>query len=332
MQPPPTSQKVTGSMNRNIAVISHSGGDACQYYRGLGPMRELRRLDIDVTNIKNEISWLELSGSDIGFMQRPYTPQHVAVAKLIKQQMPLWIDFDDLLTAVPESNPSYITYAADKTHESIARLVHLADVVTVSTEALKTYLGREDIRVIPNAYNDYRLPTERNVVKRKGKIVLWRGTNSHAGDITAHKDAINALIKHNPDTRFIFVGSIPWMLDLSAENMDHVAAQTMYEYFQLVDELAPDMMIVPLEDNVFNQCKSNIAWIETARNGTTVVAPLWGSWAAPGVCGYTDDFFTTANDALNNGGKDWAGWDYVKENLLLSKINELRAEVVRDFT
>lgn len=319
-------------MNKNIAVLSYSGGDACQYYRGLGILNELRHYDISTTRIQNAASWLELSASDIGFMQRPYLPQHVALAKLVKQQMPLWIDYDDLLTALPESNPSYVTYAAKEVRESIEHLSQLADVVTVSTEALKTHLGREDIRVIPNAYNDYRLPTERNVVERENKIVLWRGTNSHAGDIFTHKDALNALIRHNPDVHFLFLGFLPWMLDLSAPNIDHMPAKDMYEYFQFVDKLAPDVTIVPLEDEIFNQCKSNIAWLETARSGTITVAPFWESWAVPGVYAYEDDFFDTAHGALTEGEKWWGGWDYIQNNLLLSEINRLRAKVVDDLT
>lgn len=319
-------------MNKNIAVLSYSGGDACQYYRGLGVLNELRHYDISTTRIQNAASWLELSASDIGFMQRPYLPQHVALAKLVKQQMPLWIDYDDLLTAVPESNPSYVTYAAKEVRESIEHLLRIADVVTVSTEALKTNLGLPDARVIPNAYNDYRLPTERNVVEREGKIVLWRGTNTHVGDLYAHKDAVNALIKHNPDIKFVFVGFVPWMLDLSAPNIDLVAEQNMYDFFKLLDRIAPDMLIVPLEDSAFNRCKSNIAWLETARSGTMTVAPFWESWGVPGVYAYEDDFFDIAHAALADGEKWWGGWDYVQNNLLLSNVNRLRAKVVDDFT
>jgi hypothetical protein len=91
-------------------------------------------------------------------------------------------------------------------------------------------------------------------------------------------------------------------------------------------------MIVPLEDEVFNRCKSNIAWLETARSGTITVAPFWESWAVPGVYAYEDDFFDTAHGALTEGEKWWGGWDYIQNNLLLSEINRLRAKVVDDLT
>src|SRR5574343_1695194 len=132
-------------MRKQIAAIVPSNPDGCAFYRGLGVMNELRRLDIDTKQLTGKLSWMSLSDCDIGFMQRPYTTQHLELAKLIKQQMPLWIDYDDLLTAIPESNPAYVDYSETR----IDDILRLADVVTVSTEMLKEQIAHPNIRVIP---------------------------------------------------------------------------------------------------------------------------------------------------------------------------------------
>ena len=321
-------------MHRRIAAFVPGESDGCAFYRGLGVLNELRHLDIDTKRLYGKVSWMDIADCDIGFMQRPYTTQHLELAKLIKQQMPLWVDYDDLLTAIPESNPSYATYATAEVQDAIQNILCLADVITVSTQALKDELSATDgldIRVIKNAYNDYRLPTESNIIERRQSVVLWRGTNSHIGDLFSVKDDLDALIRTHPGVRFVFLGFVPWMLvDLQARNIDLVAEQNMYDYHRLLGNINPDVVIVPLEDNTFNQCKSNIAWLETARSGAHVIAREWDEWLVPNVQYYEHSFFNAVDAALVDD-KSLRGWDHVKKHLMLSDINKQRAELVHDF-
>lgn len=319
---------------KNIATFVPAEPDGCAFFRGLGVLGELRHYDINTKRMYGKVSWMDIADCDIGFMQRPYTPQHLELAKLIKQQMPLWVDYDDLLTAIPESNPAYATYATAEVQDAIQNILCLADVITVSTQALKNELSKTDgldIRVIRNAYNDYRLPTESNILDRKQSVVLWRGTNSHVGDLFSVKDALDELIRSHPGVRFVFLGLVPWMLDLKPTNIDLVAEQNMYDYHRLLGNINPDVVIVPLEDNTFNQCKSNIAWLETARSGAHVIARPWDEWMVPNVQHYNTEFFAAVDAALLDD-KTLRGWNYVKRNLMLSNINKQRAEIVDEFS
>jgi len=90
------------------------------------------------------------------------------------------------------------------------------------------------------------------------------------------------------------------------------------------------MFIYTLSDTPFNRAKSNISWIEATYAGSSVIAPEFLPEFAnmPGVITYNelmDSVFENVKDfnkslAITND----LSWRYIKENLLLSQVNNLR--------
>lgn len=322
-------------MLHKIACYSPEEGDGCAFYRGSGVLSELFRHDVAVMRCPPRISWPDFSDCSVAFMQRPFNGLHVQVAKMLKSQMPLWIDYDDDLQGVPDTNPVHDVYASPNLAADLSEIWRMADVITVSTPALAAKIPGSV--VVPNAYNDYRLSTAFMPPKSRNKRrVLWRGTESHQGDLKAFAPQLDRLIKNFPDVDFIFFGFYPWMLEnRSQPNVTYLLKRDIFQYFQMLEKIAPDVVIVPLEDNALNRAKSNIAHLETARFGSITVAPNWPEWHLPGIVNYNkpNDLAAAVREllanppAINDVTAD--DWRYVERNLFLSTVNTDRLDIYR---
>lgn len=311
-------------MLHKIACYSPEEGDGCAFYRGSGVLSELFRHDIAVMRCPPRISWPDFSDCSVAFMQRPFNDLHIQVAKMLKSQLPLWIDYDDDLSSVPDTNPVHAVYSSPSLLANLTTLWKMADVITVSTPALAAKIPCAI--VIPNAYNDYRLNCSFSPPQQKRKTrVLWRGTESHQGDLKAFAPQLDRLIKTLPEVDFIFAGFYPWMLEnRNKPNVTFLQKRDIFQYFQMLEQISPDVVIVPLEDNALNRAKSNIAHLETARFGSITVAPDWPEWKLPGVVNYNkpNDMAAAVRSLVTSPlpvTKD--AWNYVGRNLFLSSVN-----------
>ena len=137
----------------------------------------------------------------------------------------------------------------------------------------------------------------------------------------------------NPDWAFTYMGYNPWFLQ-KQENVAFVPALDVIDYFHSVSTLAPMIAQVPLHDTSFNRSKSNIAFIEGCYFGAVCLIPEW--WGKiPGTISYTDsDSYERGLQSMLSGELDLKkmnklGWDYIKKNHLLSKVNKLRFDLMK---
>jgi hypothetical protein len=167
---------------------------------------------------------------------------------------------------------------------------------------------------------------------------MWRGTNSHQGDLQRYAIQLDDSIRQYPDVEFAFVGYDPWMIK-SAENVVVHESMDLFKYFKVLVESGPDILIVPLEDNAFNRCKSNIAQLEVARCGTTVIGPSWLEWDRDlthmvyyDQCGGLRTAIQQAMEERAVLSYDYlkSKWDSGLERNRLYKVNELRTKVIEE--
>jgi len=123
---------------KQVLVISPSLGDGCFFYRSL-PFAHLEmRKDIQVSIRNGMPDEAQIAASNIVFYQRPYDPNHLAICIAVKKyNRPLWLDFDDDFFSVPTDNPSFEYYGDPQSQKVMAEIISLADVITVTTKALK---------------------------------------------------------------------------------------------------------------------------------------------------------------------------------------------------
>jgi hypothetical protein len=327
----------------NILAIIPNRTDATSLYRGLGPLSNLRReMDLNVI-FCDKIDDSILDMVDLVFMQRPAEDYNLQVAKLCQQNgTPLWIDYDDLLLEVPEDNPAYDHYSSKEKKQKIMDITKLATCVTVSTEHLKRCLQNPKdplnhrVFVVPNALPDKFLNHAKKY-NTTAKHVNWRGTNTHQRDLAEFAPELIELANERVDMTMTFIGYNPWFITQYIEPRRAIVAppMTISDYVRFMSVTNPPIQIVPLHKSNFNMCKSNIAWLESCLVGAICIGPEWQEWTGkPGILTYktAQDFKACIGYALDNPdlmAKQHAqSWAFVKENLILSKVNVLRRKII----
>ncbi len=332
--------------------------DATSLYRAIGPLQTLTRTMPLKLVINQTLDWSLMKGIDAMFLQRPSAPMHLDAMKLAKlNKKKIWIDYDDNLHAVPLCNRRYITYGHPTVQHLISTMIAMADVVTVTTTALaatftdilKNWPIKSDeynldptkIVIIPNAYDGDIMPSLTETKAPREKLVVWRGSDSHCKDLMLETDAIGAAMKAHPDWTFEFIGEPFWwtiekLKDIAIPNQLVITPpMDPIQYFNYLNKQRPALVIVPLEDQMFNRAKSNIAWLEGAAAGAVTLAPSWWEWTQPGVITYQPrEFGAQLNKFLYggfNGGElyDWSR-QHILEHLTLESTNGIRQDILRD--
>jgi hypothetical protein len=310
----------------------------------MGPLNMLRRLYPDVEAIMGGVNvrdydWHVLRGFDVLFVQRPSHPNHVNIVEMAKQnKIPVWIDFDDDLLAIPPDNPSYAEYNQDSYKMSIVQALQMADVVTVSTNHLKQQYDKynKNIVVIQNALDDYLLKP-RILQPQRRPIIMWRGSNTHLGDIFEFRKEILQVYKEFPQWQWFFLGWNPWPLtqEMKPGTFGTATWASYPDFMNLLQNHCAPIHIVPLKDNVFNRSKSNISWLEGTFAGSAVLTPDWEEWDQPGALTYSNPSeFQSGLTRMINGTAELRkrqeeSMVQINERFLLSKINPLRYDVLR---
>ncbi len=220
--------------------------------------------------------------------QRSATEDHLKIFQhfqnVIKPQAKcgLTYEIDDLLIDIPEWN--YANEYYDKYFPYIKQMMNLADGMTVSTERLKKIYGEynDNIVVVPNhlpkhVWGPIWAKHENEPRERKPRI-LWAGSQNHfvrkfdkvhkgleGGDFG--KGLLSFIRKTVDKYQWVFVGAMPVELETAKKKIEFHKWQPVFEYPQYVKGLDVDFGIAPLEDNVFNACKSNIKMLEYTACG-----------------------------------------------------------------
>jgi len=332
--------------SRKVLFLNPDRGHTCSFYRSGGIAKNLRNqlgadYSIDVvawTDISTD--WQTISNYDIIMLQRPYHRSAVDFCIHVKQmRIPLWLDYDDNLFCVAPENRAWPIFDDPIIQSQIRKMLEIADIITVTTEDLrKSYLQfNKNIVVIPNAFNDTIFDVNRKLDKRDN-IVLWRGSDTHIYDIMCYAPAISKCTEEFPEYEFNYVGYNPWFLGNSdgkpAKNQCFIRAMDVVDYFDRCFSLKPAVVHTPLHDNLFNRCKSNIAFIEGTYWGAICIIPeFWGD--IPGTLKYKDQasYYEALRSVLAGEvdivANNELAWQYVKQNLLLSNINKLRVKVIK---
>lgn len=325
-----------------ILSISPAVTDACSFYRAGGVFPHLEKMidDLIVHHVqwdRTVLHWQELIRYDLVYMQRPFEAQAVSLAKYLKDlRIPLWVDFDDNLLTLTPDNDKFRLYD-DVVRGNIVQIMQHASVVTVTTHELKRQFDQynKDVRVIPNAFNDF-IFKERIIRPGRAQMILWRGGNSHIKDVMLYTEVFEKAMAEFKDWHFLFVGMQPWFLNGSM-NLYEMPAKDVIHYFTNMKEILPALVTVPLDDTIFNRCKSNIAYVEASYFGAVTLAPAWEEWKdLPGILTYTDNasFYEgirkIATLEVNAAEQGLLAWNYVRENLGLKKINVKRIELINE--
>jgi len=313
-------------------IAPHGG---CSYYRGIGPLSKLKNNIFIEYN--DQIGWHKIVDTDIVFFERPSDWGYRDGIQYCKDfGIKVWIDIDDLLHGIPKTNPSYIHFGKEETQKCIEQCLSLADVVTVATKDLKIFYEKfnSNIHVIPNAHNDYNYPWK--LIENHNPFVNWRGSNTHRKDLLSIANQLISISKKYQSWYFSFLGDDTWYVAEHINNPYCQPESDLISYFNLLKSLLPAIHIIPLIDNDFNRAKSNCSWIEGTYAGAAVIAPDFSEFRRPGITNYKDatDFGNKLELLMNDESLRQKlytqSFEYIRDNLLLSKINEKRLKIIKD--
>jgi glycosyltransferase involved in cell wall biosynthesis len=309
----------------------------CGFYRLLQPSAFLKVVLNHEVKISFKFASLEeLLTYDLIILQRQYNPfilENVKTLKAYKKK--IVYELDDSLWDVPPENESKKYWTSDKIASAEA-IMKVCDAITTSTEPLAELLRRynKNVYVIPNYIPEViPIPKFDSIIR-----IGWPGSVSHRGDFNS--DVVRALKdikkKYRQKVELVICGWIP---------EDLVGHVTFYEpvppfqYLDFLNEMRLHIGIIPCADNKFNECKSNLKFLEYSITKTASIA----SAIYPYVNTITED---TGILIKNGSYQEWfesidrliqdadlrnrlanSAYEFVKNNYLISK-NIIRIESV----
>jgi len=310
--------------------------DGTSFYRsgGVLPYLEKEYSDIHIKDLsgKDNLDWPDYISYDVAVFQRPFIKPHLITINMLKLMgLKIIIDYDDDVLNVPMHNPFYGNYESNK--ETIQQIAQVADEIWVSTIGLKETFSKfnKNIKIVPNAHNDYLFPTKNKVkFNGKSKKVAYRGGSTHEIDVYSQLNDWIEIINKNQNTEFYFMGSrFPYLESRCGDNYLIIPGTHILDYFRNMRKVNPNIFIYTLEDNKFNRGKSNISWIEATYAGAAVIAPEFlPEFIKPGISNFTSSLKETFNKIKGDNqvlkSMNDLSWDYIQAKLLLSHVNQER--------
>ncbi|AYG46031.1 glycosyltransferase [Pseudomonas sp. Leaf58] len=246
---------------------------AIGHYRVVQPFAELERAGW----IQGRIDYsapglieLEREKPDVMILQCRYLPANVRDIDRYKRfsSARRIYELDDYIIDPPKKNDHARNMPANM-RELVAEAIGLCDRVVVSTEPLADALSsmHQDIRVVPNML---AAPLWTGLVSQRQTStrprVGWAGGTSHRGDLELLLDVVKTL---STEVDWVFFGMCP--NELRPYVKEFYSGIPFALYPQKLASLNLDLALAPLEQNLFNDCKSNLRLLEYGACGFPVI-------------------------------------------------------------
>lgn len=299
-----------------ILSIDNPNADGVSWWRNLRPLTELQRAhpDLHITFLGENAPLHEIMAADLVIMYRPVTPKSLGFIEQCRVLgKKVIIDIDDNLWRLPPGHPAESDY---KEHaQTLHKIYAMADGIWCSTDHIMDFADARDGRgvVVANAVLPDDLPDQ--PAPYRG-IVCWRGSIVQHADIES--DEALQVFRENADRfhRWVFWGYHPG--SMRAKNADVKRRIGVVEYIVGLPQTGINIMWKPLQENQFNDAKSNIAWIEATLAGGVCVTNYAGK---PGWEWAMSEFSTEWEQLIGVLAKSR---EAIIEHYNLLKVNEIR--------
>lgn len=232
-----------------------------------------------VVDNNNQIRGISVGNYNTVVFQRPGSVQFSKVIPLLQEQgVRVIVDIDDSFSTIHPRNVAFKYYDPRVSHDRnwmhIARACELADLVTVTTQALAEEYGSHGrVAVLPNCIPEsyLQIPRPYNEVP----VVGWAGwTNTHCDDLYGTKGTINQVLVET-GAKFAAFGDEKIFQDLQIRRKPPHEYWGFTEINQYPHKLVGfDIGLVPLKKGPFNNCKSALKLLEYSSLGiVAVVSP-----------------------------------------------------------
>lgn len=314
-----------------INCVNFNGDNcACGFYRMLFPAMTLKTLlggQFRFRFLESETPILDQKYyQSVGVIrciriQRWFSPGHAEIVeKFLKplcEQLGIWLvyEIDDVLIydEIPKYNLAKEAFNPNNIGDSPKKIFEMCDLITVTTPELRDIyvekfgLNPNKFVIIPNYLPRWWIGESFNLdasmkqwEKQHTKPHIAFACSTNHFDVNNQNDGVDdftAIIpwikKNISKYNFIFVGGLPKQLEEEAKQ-GKVIVQPPSDLFNYPREIRIrniDLLVAPLINNRFNQCKSNIKWLEMAALGVPMIGQNICTYNK-----YTNQVFDTTND------------------------------------
>lgn len=261
---------------RPVPVILAHPADAfgCGHYRVIQPFRALREsglIDGALSAGLMHPADFERYAPDSVILQRQIGVPRLEAMRRMKALSSAFkvYELDDYLPNLPLKNVHRAHMPKDVVR-SLKQGLGYVDRFVVSTEPLADALSdyHQDIRVVENSLDPLWWSNIKVAPRREGSKprVGWAGGASHTGDLELIRDVIKEFAG---EVEWVFLGMCPDSLRPYVDEFHPGVA--IEQYPAKLASLALDIALAPVEDNLFNECKSNLRLLEYGACGYPVI-------------------------------------------------------------
>lgn len=259
------------------------------------------RTNMGLQRINAEQKAKALVDADIVVFHRPEREEQLAVAKKLKEVgKKIVFDNDDTykdhngFKFTEYMNEERVKKGLEKLDDNISDFLYEADLVTCTTEFLKKEYEKinSNVVVLPNCVDPFYFPEP----KRNEDEVIRIGITGSVG-ITADVDVLRPIVEHyqhDPRVRLVLLSLPPegenevykklyseeyaFWNKINIEWHSFVKSDVYYEY---LNDLKLDMVIIPRADSYFNRCKSNLKFLESSMLEIPVIGQSFSDGQSP---------------------------------------------------
>jgi len=255
-------------------VLAHPADPwGCGNYRVIRPFEALRReglVDGMMSDGLLQVVDLARYDPDVVILQRQIGDERQEAMRRIKAFSRAFkvYELDDYLPNLPLKS-LHREHMPKDILKSLRQGLRFVDRFVVSTQPLaEAFVGlHEDIRVVEN-----RLPVEwwkgLSSRRRRGRKprVGWAGGVSHTGDLDLIVDVVRELAG---EVEWVFMGMCPDAIRPFINEFH--GGVDIESYPAALASLDLDLALAPVEQNLFNECKSNLRLLEYGACGFPVI-------------------------------------------------------------
>ena len=249
----------------------------------------------------NEQMFVEAMSSDVIVFQRPLEEEKLKSIKLLQEAGKIVVfDNDDTYRAdsgIPtlinsSKNVEYI----EKCNRVLGEFIKQADLVTTTTEILADEYRQynKNVVVLPNCIDQFNWNEPKRNTSDKIRIGFIGSVTFN--DEYKHIQGTLDYLKKRDDVEIVVYGLPPdndpkykqqrkfYKRQLNFWRRyanQRIPQSRMYQYFDNINDLELDLVIIPRKDNYFNRCKSNIKFLEMAMLEIPVVAQSFPDKKSP---------------------------------------------------
>ena len=248
------------------------------------------KVDVWQINKPQEINWIDVAKQyDIIYLNYIALAWAFAgmgaMARHWKRKIVM--DTDDDLHSIQTDNPAYKVYHKGSTFlKDLTAIYNECDYLTTTNTHLKNVLmshtnkRHDQIKVFPNYIDLDNLYTHRSPFKDTLNIQLgWYGSTTHFIDLDEPEfmKGVDMIFKEYPNVTFKTVGALmpKYKMKWGQRYINAYGDTVIYKwvkgrFVELMDET--DIMVIPLQSNIYTKSKSDIKRTESSSTMKPVVA------------------------------------------------------------